>query len=251
MKKALKIIAAILVIVPLLAFGFLVYSTEARRADPMDEALAALVSDDAVAVETGDWIVMRPVAAKSKAGLILYPGANCDVRGYARVLKEIAARGYLVVAVVMPFDFSIFAPNSADAVRSSFPEISDWVIAGHSMGGAMAAQYAFDHQHDLAGLILWDSYPPEPSNLSGSQLPVVHIHRATPDGQSSTVFADKRHLIPADSTWVPIPGANHMNFGSFSGGGYDEEWDPKIERAEQHRQIVAATVDGLARMTAE
>jgi pimeloyl-ACP methyl ester carboxylesterase len=248
-KKALKIIAAIVVVVPLAAFGYLVYSTEARRADPMEEALAALVSDDTVAVETDDWIVMRPANAEPTAGLILYPGANCDVRGYAKVLKQIAASGYLVVAVVMPFDFSIFAPNSADAVRSAFPEIGDWVIAGHSMGGAMAAQYAFDHRHDLAGLILWDSYPPGPSDLSDSQLPVVHIHRATPDGQSSTVFADKRHLIPADSTWVPIAGANHMNFGSFIGGGYDEEWDAKIERAEQHRQIVAATLDGLERMT--
>ncbi|MGI9344010.1 MAG: alpha/beta hydrolase [Gammaproteobacteria bacterium] len=250
MKKALKIIAAIIVIVPLAAFGFLVYSTEARRADPMDEALAALVSDDTIAVEIDDWIVMRPVTAEPTAGLILYPGANCDVRGYAKVLKEIAAAGYLVVAVAMPFDFSIFAPNSANAVRDAFPEISDWVIAGHSMGGAMAAQYAFDHQDDLAGLILWDSYPPGPSNLSDAQLPVVHIHRATPEGRSSQVFADKRHLIPTDSTWVPIPGANHMNFGSFIGGGYDEEWDPKIERAEQHRQVVAATLDGLARMTA-
>jgi pimeloyl-ACP methyl ester carboxylesterase len=117
------------------------------------------------------------------------------------------------------------------------------------MGGAMAAQYAFNHQDDLAGLILWDSYPPNSSDLSVSQLPVVHIHRATPDGKSSQVFADKRHLIPADSTWVPIPGANHMNFGSFIGGGYDEEWDAKIERSAQHDALVAATLDGLARMT--
>lgn len=249
MKKALKIVAAIIVIVPLLAFGFLVYSTEARRADPMEEALAALVSDDAVEVETGDWIVMRPANAEPTAGMIVYPGANCDVRGYAKVLRQIAAGGYLVVAVIMPFDFSVFAPNSADDVRAAFPEISDWVITGHSMGGAMAAQYAFDHQDDLAGLILWDSYPPGPSDLSGSQLPVVHIHRATLDGKSSQVFADKRHLIPADSAWVPIPGGNHMHFGSFIGGGYEEEWDAQIERDAQHEIIVAATLAGLARMT--
>jgi len=249
MKRLLKILAAIVIVVPLLAFGWLSYSTQKRLASPAEDALAALVADESVRIESGDWLVMRPADAEPAAGLIVYPGANCDIRGYAPVLREVAAQGYLVVAVSMPFDFSIFAPNSANDVRDAFPEIRQWVIAGHSMGGAMAARYAFEHQDDLAGLILWDSYPPETNSLSDSRLPIVHIHRATMDRRPSAKFEAQRHLFPDSSVWVPIPGGNHMYFGSFDGGGYEEEWDAVIPRERQQAVVIAATLGALARMT--
>lgn len=249
MKRLLKILAAIVIVVPLLAFGWLSYSTQKRLASPAEDALAAVVADESVRIESGDWLIMRPADAEPTAGLIVYPGANCDIRGYAPVLREVAAQGYLVVAVSMPFDFSIFAPNSANDVRDAFPEIRQWVIAGHSMGGAMAARYAFDHQDDLAGLILWDSYPPKTNSLADSRLPIVHIHRATMDGRPSPKFEVQRHLFPDSSVWVPIPGGNHMYFGSFDGGGYEEEWDAVIPRERQQAVVIAATLGALARMT--
>jgi len=247
-KRLLKILAAVIVVLPLLAFGWLTYATQKNLAKPTPQALAALTTNDATIVETGEWLVMRPAGAEPAGGLILYPGANCDIRGYAPVLREIAAGGYLAVAVSMPFDFSIFAPDRADAVRQAFPEIEHWVIAGHSMGGAMAGRYAFNHQHDLAGLILWDSYPPEANDLADSRLPVVHIHRATPDGAPPAKFTAKRHLFPETSVWVPIPGGLHMYFGSFDGGGYEEEWEAFISRDEQLEAVSSATLAGLQEM---
>jgi len=249
MKKFLKILAAIVIIVPLLAFGWLTYSTQKNLAVPGDDALAALVSNEVVDVETGDWIVMRPSGAGPRAGLIVYPGANCDIRGYAPVLREVAAQGYLVIAVSMPFDFSIFAPDSADDVRAAFPEIEDWVLAGHSMGGAMAGYYAYHHQDDLAGLIFWDSYPPDSNSLADSKLPIMHIHRAALNGTAPQKFLDKKGLFPADSTWVPVPGGMHMYFGSFIGGGYVEEQEPGIEHDAQIAIVTRATLDALDSMT--
>ena len=110
-------------------------------------------------VEDGEFIVFRPAGALPTTGVILYPGAGCDVRGYAPVLRRLADRGYLVVAVPMPLNMAIFGINRADDVRAAFPDVQRWVIAGHSMGGAMAARYAHKHPDDLAGLILWDSRP--------------------------------------------------------------------------------------------
>jgi dienelactone hydrolase len=249
MKTILKIVAVIVITVPILAFGWLSYSTAKNLASPTAEALAALTPDDTVAVEDGDWLVMRPAASTPTTGLILYPGANCDIRGYAPVLREIAAAGYLAVVVSMPFDFSIFAPDRADDVTAAFPEIQKWVIAGHSMGGAMAGRYAYHHADELAGLILWDSYPPAANSLADSDLPVVHIHRATPDGMPPQKFQDMSHLFPENSVWVPVPGGIHMYFGSFDGGGYVEQWAPQTTRAEQHATVIAATLEGLADMT--
>ena len=95
MKTVLKIVAVIVIAVPVLAFGWLWYSTAKNLASPTAEALAALTTDDSVTVEDGVWLIMRPGASTPTAGLILYPGANCDIRGYAPLLREIAAAGYL------------------------------------------------------------------------------------------------------------------------------------------------------------
>ena len=91
MKKILKILAVIVIAVPVLAFGWLWYSTAKNLASPTAEAMAALAVDDSVTVEEGDWLIMRPGASTPTTGFILYPGANCDIRGYAPVLREIAA----------------------------------------------------------------------------------------------------------------------------------------------------------------
>ena len=138
----------------------------------------------------------------------------------------------------------------ADDVRAAWPNIRHWVIAGHSMGGAMAGYYAFHHQKDLAGLIIWDSYPPEQDSLADSDLPVWHIHRATLAGAPPEKFEEMRHLFPASSTWVPVPGGIHMYFGSFDGGGYKEQWTPKISREAQQDIVVTAMLNALQKIAA-
>lgn len=246
MKKVLIVTVGIAAAIVVLLYGYLSYSLEQNRARPTAVAMAALDSDAGVTVEEkGDWLIMRPKNQTPTTGLIVYPGAYCDIEGYAPVLREVARGGYLVVGVSMPFNFSIFAPFSADDVRGAFPEIERWVIAGHSMGGAMAGVYAADNQDNLAGIIFWDAYPPESSSLADSDLPVMHIHRATLEGAAPQKFEEMRHLFPADSVWVPVPGGIHMYFGAFDGGAYEEMWTPKISAAEQYEIVTAATLQGL------
>jgi pimeloyl-ACP methyl ester carboxylesterase len=246
MKKILIILAGIVAAIAVGSYAWLSYSSEKNLARPTAVALAALEPSDSVAVEeAGDWLIMRPRNEDPEIGLIVYPGAYCDIRGYAPVFREVARAGYLVVGVSMPFHFAIFAPYRADEVRAAFPEIKKWVIAGHSMGGAMAGLYAFDHQDDLAGVIFWDSYPPESSSLAEASLPVVHIHRATLDGQPPEKFDTMRPLFPPGSLWIPVPGGIHMYFGSFDGGAYEEQWEPKISEAAQLEAVSAATLTAL------
>jgi hypothetical protein len=40
-----------------------------------------------------------------------------------------------------------------------------------------------------------------------------------------------------------------MQFGSFIGGAYQEEWSATISRDEQHEQVIRATLQALAEMT--
>jgi dienelactone hydrolase len=248
MKKFLKYtLGGLLALVIVAGAGSWIWA-QVSLAKPTDAAMAAMQSDDGVIVEQGDFLTFRPASGQAETGVIFYPGASCDIRGYAPVLRRIAERGYLVVDVQMPFNYSIYAPDRADAVRQAFPDIRRWVIMGHSMGGAMAGRYAANHQDELAGLILWDSYPPASSSLADSRLPVWHIHRATPDGRPPAKFTEMQGLFPVSSTWVPVPGGVHMYFGSFDGGSYVEQWEPTISREAQHDIVVTGTLNALQAM---
>ena len=244
-KKILKFCAAAFGILAIAIFAWLEYTTVARNAAPGELALAALNSDATVVVDDNEWLVMKPANSSPTTGLIVYPGANCDIRGYAPLMREIAAAGYLVVGIRMPYDFSIFAPDRALEVPPRFPDIKNWHLAGHSMGGAMAGTFAANNADMLSGVIMWDSYPA--SSLANSTLPVTTIYRATLEGEQPENFQAVVDRYPEGTTWVPVPGGIHMYFGSFTGGGYNELWEPKISVAEQHRIIIDATVAALNR----
>jgi pimeloyl-ACP methyl ester carboxylesterase len=38
---------------------------------------------------------------------------------------------------------------------AAFPEVQHWAIGGHSLGGSMAARFAFQYPGALQGLVLW------------------------------------------------------------------------------------------------
>jgi pimeloyl-ACP methyl ester carboxylesterase len=249
-KKVLGIAAGALVAV-LVAAGVGLWAWgKSRHAAAAEEAIAALASDATVVVEQGDYIVYRPADGAARLGVIMYPGASCDVRGYAPVLRRIAAAGYFVVAVPMPLEFAFLAPDRALDVQAAFPAVKSWAIVGHSLGGAMAAGFVYRHPDAVQGLVIWDSFPAPNNSLAAYGKPVWHIHRATPDGAPPASFAERRNLYPASSPWVPIPGGIHMFFGSFDGGGYKEDWQPSITRAAHQDRAVAATLEALASMAA-
>lgn len=249
MKKFLKIAAATIVVL-VLGGGVALWAWgKSRHAEPAAEALAALASDASVVVQQGDYIVFRPRAEPPRMGVIFYPGANCDVRGYAPVLRRLAAAGYFVVDVPMPLEFAFLAPNRALEVQADFPQLRRWAIIGHSLGGAMAAGFTYDHPDKVRGLVIWDSFPAPNKSLANYERPVWHIHRARPDGSPPASFAERRNLFPPASTWVAIPGGIHMYFGAFDGGGYVEDWEPSISRGEQHERAGAATLAALEAMS--
>ncbi len=251
MKRFLKIAAgAIVALVLAVGIGLWAWGNS-RHASAAAAAIAALSGDDLVRIEEGRYLVFRPAAAEPSMGVIFYPGANCDIRGYAPVLRRIAAAGYLVVDVPMPLEFAFLAPNRALDVQAAYPEIRRWVIMGHSLGAAMAASFAYHHPDAVAGLVIWDSFPAPNNSLADWKHPVWHIHRARPDGSPPTSFTEHRPLFPPDSRWVPIPGGIHMYFGAFEGGAYKEDWAPSIAREQQHDMAVAATLEALAAMNGQ
>jgi len=244
--RALKWTGIAVVGLVALTFGALFQQKAARHADASPLALAAAVSDDEVRVDEGAHLTFRPLKVPERMGVIVYPGAFVDIRGYAPTLKPLASAGYRVVVTPMPFELSILAVDRALEAMAANPDVTRWAILGHSIGGAAAGSFAHGHPDAVDGVIIWDSYPPSTSSLAQFPKPAWHIHRATPDGAAPAQFTAQRGTYPPGSTWVPIPGGIHMNFGSFSGGGYVEDWAASISQEEQHRLVIAATLRALA-----
>lgn len=235
-----------LVALIVLAFAVMWQQLYARHADASPLALSAATSDESVRVEDQRYLTFRPLKAPERMGLVFYPGAYTDIRGYAPTLRKVAEAGYRVVAVPMPFELAILATDrAADAIAAN-SDIKRWAIAGHSLGGTSASIFTFNNPDAVAGVIIWDSFPPTFASLASSAKPVWQIHRARLDGLPPESFARQRGLFPPDSRWVPIPGGIHMNFGSFTGGGYQEDWAAAISQDAQHRLVVAATLEALA-----
>jgi pimeloyl-ACP methyl ester carboxylesterase len=144
----------------------------------------------------------------------------------------------------MPFNLAVFKPAAADAVIAAHPAITNWVIGGHSLGGAMAANYVYTHPDAVQGLALWAGYPAGNNGLADRQLPVVSIY-GTNDGLASRVEVDaSRALLPVDTRYVPIEGGNHAQMGWY--GPQPGDGTATISREDQQQQVVAATEELLS-----
>jgi hypothetical protein len=210
----------------------------------MPEALAALESDSLVQVTTDRWLVFKPANEEPTTGLILYPGGRVDPRSYSPAARAVAAEGYLVVIVPMPLNLAVFASDAAADVIAAHPNVSHWAIGGHSLGGAMAARFAYGHPAEVQGLVLWAAYPDSSNDLSHRDLAVTSIY-GTLDGLATTEKIDaSRPLLPPTTEWVAIAGGNHAQFGWY--GPQSGDNSATISREEQQRQVVAATLELLA-----
>jgi pimeloyl-ACP methyl ester carboxylesterase len=247
-RRVLKRIALGVVAVGVLSLGGTWLQQQWRHADALPEGRAASVSDDDVLVEDGRFLTLRPRRVPERMGVVVYPGAYVDIHGYVPTLKPVAAAGYRVVIVPMPFELAVFGIDRVLDVQAANPDVKRWALVGHSVGGAMGPLFASRHPDALAGVIIWDSYPPSMAKFAAYPKPVWHIHRARPDGSPPPSFAAERGEFPKDSVWVPIRGGIHMQFGSFAEGGYQEDWPAGISREAQQAQVARATVRALEAM---
>jgi dienelactone hydrolase len=171
---------------------------------------------------------------------IIYPGGRIDPRSYAQTAHAIAARGYLAIIVPMPLNLAVLGANSASSVIESYPDIQHWAIGGHSLGGTMAAQFAYKNPSKIEGLVLWAAYPASGNDLSGLNIDATTIHGSDDGLVSQSEIDSSLSLLPADTIRVEIERGNHAQFGWYGRQPGDNE--ATISRELQQDQIVVATV---------
>ncbi|GGR82768.1 alpha/beta fold hydrolase [Deinococcus sedimenti] len=192
----------------------------------------------------GPVLRIRPPGGEARTLLILYPGGLVRPQAYEWLGRALAAQGTETVIPAFPLDLAVTAANRADTLIATYGSGKRVVIAGHSLGGAMAAQYAARHEGSVAGLILMAAYPAGNVNLTSQRLPALSLlaeqdRVATPDA-----VRDGLSRLPPDTTLTVIPGAVHAFFGRY--GPQRGDGQPSVNRAQAEQDIVNAVQTFLA-----
>lgn len=183
---------------------------------------AVLKSDGRVFVtEDSRYWAFEPARGASPTALLFFPGGSVDPAAYAPLMRAAAAEGLSAYLVRLPGKLA--APNKhrqdaiaqGQAVIKASPAVERWAVGGHSMGGAVAAQFVHEEPKQFRGLILLGTTHPRDFDLSGFTGDVTKVY-GTEDrvAKHSQSLANKR-LLPVGTTWVEVKGGNHAQFGSY------------------------------------
>ena len=242
MKKRTRIILSVcLALLLVIGIGGYAYVSDYYHADETALEAMAYQTDRVQAEQDGDVIWFVP--EEPTAGLIFYPGGKVEYTAYAPLLRSCAENGILCALVRMPGNLAVLDANAADGLQEAYPEIITWYIAGHSLGGAMAATYAAAHPEDFDGLILLAAYSTK--DLTGTALRVLSVYGSADSVMNRESYEKNRSNLPADTTEVVLDGGCHAQFGSY--GPQDGDGVPTISGEEQVRQTTEAITAFIGR----
>ncbi|NLY82892.1 MAG: carboxymethylenebutenolidase [Clostridiales bacterium] len=210
-----KIIVAMLILVLALSGAFLIFASDYMHATNVPLRNAALQ-------ENGDYYL----EGSSDIGIIFYPGAKVEETAYLPMLSKLQEKGYTCILVKMPLRFAILGKSSADKYYNIYPEIENWYISGHSLGGAMASDYASENEDLVEGLILLGAYVYGDFNPENS----ITIY-----GENDSNL-DKSKL--GDVNVYELKGANHAGFGYYG----NQKGDGQLEITREEQQETAANL---------
>ena len=210
--------------------AFFIWASDYYQAQ--DEALDILQSDDTIKVKN-NLTILEP-ADETDTGFIFYPGAKVEAIAYLPILEQIKQEcGITCILVEMPSNMAIFDQDAAAEVMEQFPEINNWYIGGHSMGGAMASKFASEHEAEIKGLILMGAY----------------IYGDYPPSKALTIYgtfnSNLEEKIDYTENIVVIEGGNHAQFGNYG----KQKGDPDATITAEEQQYI--TVQAMKRFISE
>lgn len=232
----------------LATFVFVTWSLLAFRAT--GEAVAALESSERVQVRETDfgWS-FTPSGERRHTGLLFFAGAMVDPRAYAPLMRQVAEAGYPVLLIRLPRR-GVFGGadgpevlNRAVTATLSAPEVTKWVLAGHSKGGLVAAQMARTGAQAFTGLILIGTSHPRDFSLANTRLAVTRIYGTRDTVADVEKLEANRIKLPTVITDVRIDGGNHSQFGYY--GFQPGDWAATISREDQQRRTLQAILQAL------
>jgi len=236
-RKILIVTTSVILALAIIVGACAIYLGDYYRAD--HDAIGAFLPQGTTLKEEPDGTLVFEAKGATK-GLIFYPGGKVEYTAYIPLMQKCAENDILCVLVEMPFNLAVFDISAADGIQKEYPEIEDWYIGGHSLGGSMAAAYLADHTEDYEGLILLGSY--STADLSAADLAVLSVFGSEDAVMNREKYEDNKSNLPSDFTEIVIDGGCHAYFGMY--GAQDGDGTPTITNEEQ----IVLTVENIVKI---
>jgi hypothetical protein len=217
------------------------------------ESIAAVEDDPRVSVDRTDGGYVLQPAAEPEAGVVFYPGGRVDPDAYVGSLAALSREANVTVVVPqMPLNLAVvdyglaqngFGSHAADSAMADHPEISEWYVGGHSLGGAMACRYVAAND-DTEGVLLYASYCDV--DISERDLAVVSVTGDADGVLNRQAYERNREKLPASTRFAELAGVNHTQFGSYTG----QDAPSGTSYGTAHRRLNAVVVPWLQNETA-
>jgi len=184
--------------------------------------------------------------SEKNSALKFYQGGKVQETAYAPLCDLISQEGYTIFLIKMPFNLSVFDIDRASLVLDQYRNNYDnWFLAGHSLGGAMLADYISkqieNEENNFKGLIFLAAYPAESSNLSKKNIAVLSITASQDEVIDQNKLKKAKKYLPFDTQFNIIKGGNHAGFGNY--GPQKGDGDADITKKEQWEQTVDLIVN--------
>ena len=199
-----KYIIVPLAAVFLLTAGVFIYIGNYYHA--AEDAMALVdtpTADIHLTVDEEGRMIFEP-ATEAETGIIFYPGGKVQAESYAPLLNTLAEEGILTVLVPMPANLAVLDVDAADGITARYGSVEDWYMAGHSLGGSMAASYLADHAEDYDGLILLGAY--STADLSATDLAVLSVFGSEDTVMNRRKYDENKPNLPSDFTDLLVGG---------------------------------------------
>jgi len=237
LKRLLTLFFFVLGIVTIFAgIGFYLYVKDPLKANN-DTYQETLQNNSLAITENGAYFKIQRKVSNPTVGIIFYPGGKVEPEAYVQNMSFLALTKDVTVFVVrMPFNLAVFGINAASTIIANEPNIKDWYIGGHSLGGVMACEYAASHEQQIKGLFLFASYCNR--DVSNMQIKVLSISGLNDGLAPRTEIEQNLNKLPHQKTTIFIEGMNHSQFGDY--GDQPGDGQASISREEADRQVTLA-----------
>lgn len=148
----------------------------------------------------------------NEKAIIFYPGGKVEPESYSPLLYELAENGIDCFLVEMAGNLAFTGMNKADKILQEY-NYNEWYMAGHSLGGAMAASYVAEHPDHVKGLILLAAYPT--SDLERAVEKEIVIYGSNDQVVNMDKIVAGREYAPENYSEISISGGNHAGFASY------------------------------------
>jgi hypothetical protein len=187
--------------------------------------------------DAGQYLDIQP-AGEAKTLFIFYPGGLVRPQAYDWLGVALAPIGVRTVIPVFTADLAVTAPNRATQLLEKLSSYDRVVVGGHSLGGAMAARYVFNHPDTVNGLVLMGAFSAEGDNLSSFTTPTL-VLAAEHDGLATLEEVEAGLTrLPINTTLEIIEGSVHSFFGRY--GPQRGDALPTVSRAQAEAEIISS-----------